>query len=150
MSDAPAATDPEYRAYWLSRLPEERLAEAERLRRVAHGPSYDTSRMERVARILRPGSDVTLRLGPAPSDARPIAARRGLTSGPSGLLHLTAMNRTDRRGLALLAAGLGLSGVNVVLGLLGTPLDTWRLALAGGLLLAGLVVLGLGVVRGDG
>ena len=57
------------------------------------------------------------------------------------------MDRTDRRGLALLAAGLGMSGVNVVLGLLGTPLDTWRLVLAGGLLLAGLVVLGVGVMR---
>lgn len=53
------------------------------------------------------------------------------------------MNPLDRRGLALLAAGLGLSVANVVLALVGREMETWRLALAGGLMAAGLAVLAL-------
>lgn len=58
------------------------------------------------------------------------------------------MDRYDRRGLGLLAAGFGLGAANVLMASLGRPLATWRVALAGALLLAGLVVLAVGMRRG--
>lgn len=51
----------------------------------------------------------------------------------------------DRRGLTFLAAGMGLGVANVVLALLGRDLETWRVALAGGLMLVGLAILALRV-----
>lgn len=59
------------------------------------------------------------------------------------------MTPSDRRGLALLAGGLGLSAANLVLAALGRPLATWRLALAGAFLVAGLAVLAVRIVRRD-
>lgn len=58
------------------------------------------------------------------------------------------MDRYDRRGLGLLAAGFGLGAANVLLALLGREMAPWRIALAGVLLLAGLVVLAVGLRRG--
>ncbi len=57
------------------------------------------------------------------------------------------MDRTDRRGLALMAAGFGLGAANVLMASLGRPLATWRVGLAAALLLAGLVVLAVGMRR---
>ena len=57
------------------------------------------------------------------------------------------MDRHDRRGLGLLAAGFGLGAANMVLALLGRPLVLWRVGLAGALMLAGLVVLAVGLRR---
>lgn len=57
------------------------------------------------------------------------------------------MHRLDRAGLGLLAAGIGLSLTNVVSEALGRGLPTWRLALAGALLAAGVAVLAASVAR---
>ena len=40
------------RAYWISKTVEERLAEAERLRREAY-PNYDKLKLERVVKIIK-------------------------------------------------------------------------------------------------
>lgn len=58
------------------------------------------------------------------------------------------MNRLDRAGLALLAAGVGLSLANLTLAAIGRPLAFWRAALAGLLLTAGIAVLAASVLRG--
>lgn len=60
------------------------------------------------------------------------------------------MDRLDRAALALLAAGAGLSLVNILGALLGRPGGLWRTTLAGLLLAAGVAVLAVSFLRQRG